>query len=58
VVPSRKNTKKLPRRERRSGKGGRIRRRKSLHIYTRIPITIVTFGILMITLMKTARNYI
>jgi hypothetical protein len=58
VVPSRKCTKNIPRRGRRSGRRGRIRRWKPLHISARIPTTIVTIAILMVTLRKSVRNYI
>jgi hypothetical protein len=57
-IPSRKSTRKLPRRGRRSGKGERIRRRQPLHISARIPTTIVTIEILMVTLRKSVGNYI
>jgi hypothetical protein len=48
VVPSRKTTKMLPRRERRSGKE-RTRRQQPLHINARIQTTTVTIVILMVT---------
>jgi hypothetical protein len=58
VIPSRKSIGKLPRRGRRSGRGGRIRRGNSLQISERIPTTILTIAILMVTLRKSDRNYI
>jgi predicted sulfurtransferase len=48
VVPRRKTTKMLPRRERRSGKE-RTRRQQPLHISARIQTTIVTIVISMVT---------
>jgi hypothetical protein len=58
VVPSRKSTKKFPRRGRRSGKGERIRRQQPLHIISRILATIITIAILMGTLRKSVVSYI
>jgi len=58
VVPSKKSTRKLPRRGRRSGRGRRIRRQQPLHISARIPTTILTIAILMVTLRKSAGKYI
>jgi hypothetical protein len=43
AVPSKKRTKRIQRRGRRSGKGERIRRWKPLHIGTRILGTIAIF---------------
>jgi hypothetical protein len=50
VVLSRKSTKELPRRGRRSGKGGNIRRQQPLHISENISTTILIIATLMATL--------
>jgi hypothetical protein len=39
-------------------KGGEDKKREPLHISERIPTTIVTIAILMVTLRKSVRNYI
>jgi hypothetical protein len=57
MVPSRKTTKALPRRERRSGKE-RIRRQQPLHINARIQATIVTIVISMVILKISVGSYI
>jgi hypothetical protein len=58
VVRSRKSTRKLPRRGRRSGKGEKIRRQQPLHISAKIPTTIAIIATLMATLRKNVGNYI
>jgi hypothetical protein len=58
VVPSKKSTRELPRWGRRSGRRERIRRQQPMHINERIPTTIATIAILMVTLRKSVGNYI
>jgi hypothetical protein len=57
VVPRKKRIGELPRWGR-SGRRERIRRQKPTHISVRIPKTIVTIEISMVTLMKSVGNYI
>jgi hypothetical protein len=58
VVLSRKSTKEIPGRGRRSEKGVNIRRQLPLHINTNIPTTIAIIATLMATLRKSVGNYI
>jgi hypothetical protein len=58
VVRSRKSTRNIPRRERRSGKGEKIRRHQPLHISAKIPTTIVMIATFMAKLRKSVGNYI
>ena len=58
MVRSRKNTRKLPRRGRRNGKGENIRRQEPLHISAKIPTTIAIIAKLMATPRKNVGNCI
>jgi hypothetical protein len=58
VVRSKKSTRKLLRRGRRSGKGEKIRRKQTLHIRANILATIAIITTLMATPRKNARNCI
>jgi hypothetical protein len=58
VVQSRKSSKNLPRRGRRSGKGENIKGQQPLHIIINIPATITIIAMLMATLRKNDGNYI
>jgi hypothetical protein len=57
VVPNKKSTRTLLRKERRSGKG-ETRRRQPLHINARMQVTNITIVISMVTLKKSVGNYI
>ena len=58
MVQRKKSTRKLPRRGRRSGKGGKIRIEQPLHNTVKIPTTIEIIATLMATPRKNVGNYI
>jgi hypothetical protein len=57
VVPNKKSTKMLPKRERRSGKG-KTGKQYLVHISARIQVTTIIIEILLVTLKKGVGKFI